>query len=54
LEELYLDPVEKKLAQHEQKWLNHVNRWKTLGTRSNYLAIDLSETESLAVPYRDH
>jgi len=26
LEELKVDPVEKKLAQHKQKWLNNITR----------------------------
>jgi len=31
LEELKVDPVEKKLAQYKQKWLNHVSRMEDTG-----------------------
>jgi hypothetical protein len=30
LEELKVDPIEKKLAQYKQKWLNHVRRMKDI------------------------
>jgi len=30
LEELEVDPIEKKLAQYKQKWLNHVSSMKDI------------------------
>jgi len=42
-------PVEKKLPQQKQKWLNHVTVWKTLHTQNNFLTVDLLKTTWMSV-----
>jgi len=37
LEELKVDPIENKLAQYKQKWLNHVSRMKNIRYPSQIL-----------------
>jgi hypothetical protein len=37
LEELKVDPVEKKLAQYKQKWLNHVSRTEDIRYPEQFL-----------------
>jgi hypothetical protein len=45
LEEHEMDSVEKKLAQCEQKWLNHVSRMEDIRYPKHLLDVDQSKEE---------
>jgi hypothetical protein len=45
LEELKVEPVDKRLPQYKQEWLHHFSRMEDIDTQNNSSTIDLSEDE---------